>query len=114
MVMATYRHNSKKRGQPFELTHEQFDKIISSRCYYCGAEPNNMSLTKRDKRLGRAGLIYNGIDREDSAIGYIAANCRPCCAQCNLAKGTMSATEYTEHCQRVAAWTMFASRSIFD
>lgn len=114
VLLTIYRRNAINRSRAFELTRDEFVSLISQPCYYCGAPPGSFIRTKRDKRLGRPGLAYNGIDRESQDLGYVLPNCRPCCSACNFAKGTMTATEYVDHCARVIGWSMFAPRSVFD
>jgi len=62
-----YRYNAKKRGYDFELTVDEFEKLIPSHCFYCGEESN-------------------GIDRWDNNIGYTVENSLPCCSSCNFIK----------------------------
>lgn len=62
-----YRNNARKRNIFFDLSIEEFEKLIPSNCFYCS-----------DKS--------NGIDRWDSNIGYVFDNCVPCCKECNFLK----------------------------
>lgn len=39
---------------------------------------------------------YNGIDRIDSALGYIEGNVQPCCKEANLAKLNMSEEDFLQ------------------
>ncbi len=79
-----YINQAKGRGLDFSLTENEFYKITSSNCFYCGSapEPKRVSGGKKQNRT----FFANGIDRVDSDIGYIPSNCVPCCEFCNRAK----------------------------
>lgn len=63
-----YKNNARRRNIQFNLKEEDFIKIISDNCYYCGSPQ------------------ANGIDRVDSNKDYILENCVPCCEFCNKMK----------------------------
>ncbi len=87
-----YTENSaKKRNLSFELTEDEFDAVTGrkSTCTYCGRNPAN------GKR--------HGIDRLDISKGYVLDNCVTACGDCNIAKGTRSASDFIEHCKAIAA-----------
>jgi hypothetical protein len=102
-VLYTYKRNAKKRGLDWRISKQDFFRLISSRCFYCGA------LSSMSMRRGRAGakqaseLLYNGVDRIDSSEGYVLGNVVPCCKHCNIAKGTKSCEEFFEWIDRIAA-----------
>lgn len=78
-----YKSKAIKLGLPFNISEDDFAKIIYKNCYYCGIEP------KQVIKLGRKidhTLIYNGVDRKINKIGYTAENCVACCWICNQAK----------------------------
>lgn len=62
---------AKRKGIPFNLTLEDFARIIALPCFYAVH--------------WHAG-VRSGIDRKDSALGYTVDNCVPCCAKHNLFK----------------------------
>lgn len=66
------KKGAKKRNLLFCLSLEQFEKLTSQTCFYCG----NFSENKE----------YCGIDRVNNNVGYILENCVPCCARCNDVK----------------------------
>ena len=84
-----YKMNSRSRGISFSLSKEELSSIITSNCHYCGAPP-------RPKKTGKliGTFARNGIDRVDSARGYTAENCVPCCNYCNTAKLDRTADEF--------------------
>jgi hypothetical protein len=61
------RSRAKAKGKVFTLTLEEFKKVTSSPCYYCGGP-----LPKR-----------GGLDRIDNTKGYEPDNVLPCCIECN-------------------------------
>lgn len=71
----------------FESAQASFDAVviefITSMCFYCG--------TKEDL----------GIDRLDSAIGYLKGNVVPCCHACNMSKRTLTTEEFKAICADV-------------
>ena len=81
MLYYKYKKSAKNRNYSFNLTKEEFVKLINKDCYYCGQSPNNI---QHDKFHG--DYQYNGIDRVDNTIGYISSNVVPCCKWCNIAK----------------------------
>lgn len=45
-------------------------------------------------RYGKEKLLYSGMDRANSRVGYRPGNCIPCCRECNMLKGNqLSVTE---------------------
>ena len=77
-----YRFNAKKRGYSFELTVEQFEKLIPSNCFYCGDESN-------------------GIDRWNNDIGYTIDNSVPCCGKCNFIKRTDNPKDFIDKIKKI-------------
>ena len=94
---AAYRVAARNRNLPFELSKEDFFKIVKMDCTYCGIGPINES------RASTKGSFYycNGVDRVDNSLGYTKENSVPCCGICNRAKHTMSATEFIAWLDRV-------------
>lgn len=92
--LTRYKHNAKRRFLEWELTKEDFVRLINLDCYYCGAEPSEMI-------VGRKKFICNGIDRIDSSRGYSLANVAPCCKYCNQMKMAMNDEEFVARCRRI-------------
>ena len=80
----SYLSSAKKRNLKFELSFEQFAKLVKTNCHYCSYK-----------------VKLNGIDRKDNALGYIEGNVLPCCKTCNVAKGTMSYEEFIKWVMRL-------------
>lgn len=99
-VWHLYRLRAKKQGLSFDLTQERFRDIITRDCHYCGSPPQ--SVEKPNTSYGQ-DFLHNGIDRQDSARGYIEGNCVPCCGTCNYMKRTQTPGSFTAWAARVAA-----------
>jgi hypothetical protein len=81
---------AKKRNKDFDLTYEQYKKIVIKDCHYCNAKPyQKYSQVKNSKKIK-----LNGIDRINTKIGYTIDNCVPCCGVCNTMKMDKSLDEF--------------------
>lgn len=98
-----YRSQAKMRELEFNLTEDEFKSIVLCDCFYCGKYPEQIS--KPRERLSKStehGLFtYNGIDRLDNKIGYIMANCLPCCGLCNQIKMNLTYEEFYNQIKRI-------------
>jgi hypothetical protein len=68
-------------------------------CVYCGKEPANLFRRKfqvdgKYRYVPEMDFHYSGIDRVDSAKGYIHGNLVPCCWECNRIKRAMSLEDF--------------------
>lgn len=73
-----YVRTCQRKNVYFDLTVEQFHKLTSSPCEYCGKPPAQISRFYH----------YNGIDRKNSKQGYFLSNCATACKECNFIKGS--------------------------
>ena len=89
-----YVTSTNKTDRRFDLSKDQFRKITSSDCYYCGRGPTEISSKAHQQCNG--AYKANGIDRIDNAKGYTIDNCVPCCTPCNIAKATRTSKEFKE------------------
>lgn len=97
-LMSIYRLGANRRGFEFSLTVEEFTKLTSGNCHYCGDAPS-----KSHKGVTCSTVyIYNGIDRVESGVGYVAPNCVSCCTMCNRMKLTHSKSDFIEKCTVIA------------
>lgn len=64
---STYKANARAKGFQVAISLDEAKALFVAPCDYCGG-------------------VGGGIDRIDSAAGYIAGNVAPCCAICNYAK----------------------------
>lgn len=97
-IWTRYKSEAKTRGKSFTLSKDEFRRLITSNCFYCGCGPSNKKKLKRKKL---AHIVYNGIDRVDSDKGYYMNNCVPCCYQCNVAKSDFSQEDFFKWVMRV-------------
>ena len=86
----SYEYEAKQRNLEFEISYNEFVKLISLPCRYCGAKPDP----------------YNGIDRIDNSKGYIKGNCVSCCICCNRMKLAMTLKEFAEQIVEMYDWAV--------
>ena len=97
-----------KRGHAWELSKEEFRKLIKKDCYYCGNKPLNLLDRRTRKRNGKiyknnsnGTLLYNGVDRKDNFKGYTKTNVVPCCKICNGMKSKMGEKEFLKQIKKI-------------
>ena len=86
ILFSNYRSKAKFKNWQFNLTFEEFKKLVTSNCHYCGLEPNKCRKDIAKSRQGLSRIHFNGVDRIDSNKGYLSDNVLPCCEDCNKAK----------------------------
>jgi hypothetical protein len=96
-----YRANSGRRQ--FALTEEEFRGITSRPCFYCGDLPSQTIVPTGSYVNFPEPYTYNGIDRRDNEIGYVASNCVASCKTCNFMKGQLSCDQFIEQVRKIAA-----------
>jgi 5-methylcytosine-specific restriction endonuclease McrA len=98
-VRDNYKNSTRYSGRVWDLTDEEFDRLTSAECFYCGCSPGKIYRAR-----GNSGeFIYNGIDRVDNALGYTPENVVTACHTCNFAKGSMSFDEFMAWINRLVA-----------
>ena len=97
-LINAYRNGAKKRGYVFELTREQFARLTKQNCWYCGRPP--LQIIKSGKSR-RSYYLYNGIDRVDNTVGYVEANCIPCCGTCNRMKNVLHGEDFINQIRKI-------------
>jgi 5-methylcytosine-specific restriction endonuclease McrA len=105
-IYNNYRNAARNREHKFELSFEEFSKLIVDNCHYCGEAPSTLWPDQYIKRAAvwyqhPTDFYYNGIDRSDNAIGYIPSNCVTACKFCNRSKNTMSIGEWLAWVKRL-------------
>jgi hypothetical protein len=98
LLLGTYKKRSRIKKIAFDLTDEEFSRITSSDCRYCGAAPSLVMMNKP----GTGRYIYNSIDRKDPKRGYVADNVTACCKPCNYMKWTLSESEFIARATAIA------------
>lgn len=96
-LIASYKSNAKKKGRDFLLTEKECLDLFSCNCYYCGSPPNQKFSHK--KLYGE--FIYNGIDRLNNSLGYVADNVVSCCTICNYKKRETDVEPFLEWIEKV-------------
>lgn len=96
-LMKRYQAGAKKRNIAWELTVEDFSRLTSSDCYYCGTKP--FQISKGSSYFG--DYTYNGIDRRDNTKPYSLENSVPCCGPCNLMKMDLLEADFIKVCERI-------------
>lgn len=96
-LFTRYVSRARTTKKEFTLNQDEFTKIITSNCFYCGVEP----LMKHTFKGCPEHVLHNGIDRYDNAKGYTLENSRPCCFECNRAKGTLTPEEFYNYINRL-------------
>jgi hypothetical protein len=87
------------RTVAWELTREQVLALVVQRCHYCNREPSQVRHSDRHHQT----VLFNGLDRLDSDLGYVPGNVVPCCKYCNYAKHTQGYQQFKEWVARVYA-----------
>lgn len=80
-----YHYGAVKRNYIFDVSFDDFLKLIKSNCYYCGDAPSKELGYGKDKKYNLIHIV-NGIDRLDNSIGYKTENLVSCCKECNVMK----------------------------
>lgn len=98
-VIRQTKQSANKRNLTFELTREEFKRIITQDCSYCGSKPKKIIdvSVMDEERI----FTYNGIDRIDSSLGYTKDNSCSCCPTCNYMKLDMGKEDFIEHIYKI-------------
>jgi hypothetical protein len=96
----SYKWNAKKGSLNFELSLEQFYEFTQKICYWCETVPLQQLKTIRGNDSSHI-LIYNGIDRLNSDLGYSLGNCVPCCGICNKMKMDLSVSDFLKSIEKI-------------
>jgi len=103
-LYSKYRISAKKENRAFNLTLDEFKKLTSGNCNYCGVEPEKIQcsmVSKKTEVKNHTAYAYNGIDRIDSTKGYEKNNVTTCCLWCNIIKRERTIEEFKEHIRRI-------------
>lgn len=102
-LITNYRNRAARKGWAWELTDEEFFAKVSENCYYCGSCPlsDTRTINSNGRQHGDWHFLYNGLDRVDSALGYLRSNVVTCCRTCNLAKREMPQSEFVAWLKRL-------------
>lgn len=92
-VLSNSKRNAVQRGYAWNLKDVFALKLFEGDCHYCGVAPTQEC----------NGFFYNGIDRVNNALGYVADNVVSCCGICNSAKNNQTETQFLRWVERVYA-----------
>lgn len=95
-LLYSYKRGAERRNLTFDLSREEFKKLVNSNCFYCGVEPNRIFSNR-----GNGSIVCNGIDRYLNEDGYTKENSVSCCKECNLSKNKRTAIDFLNHIQRI-------------
>ena len=101
LVYRHYKQNAKKRSLEYRLSIDDFKKLISGNCFYCGYEPTLSKFVSSSPNRRDRELVCNGIDRVNSEHGYSSDNCVSCCSICNRAKSDLSVEEFQNWIEKI-------------
>ena len=111
-----YKHGAKRRGHIFDITEEEYYKMSSLPCSYCGCEPRELSRRGCGKEFSGwvgSGVFANGLDRVDNKVGYVLSNLVPCCGDCNKSKFKLTVDEFKSLIARQHAFMFNKSKEIY-
>jgi hypothetical protein len=97
-------NSTRRKKKPLQsggLTPDEFMAIATKNCHYCGEPPRVINYIKRNVNVPTRTIMWCGVDRVDSSIGYTGGNCVPCCKRCNVAKNTMTQSEFLAHVSKI-------------
>lgn len=100
-IYRQYKNTADKKDRVFELSFDEFLKITTSLCHYCGAPPRTV-YKRLNKYFGE--FVYNGIDRVDNNKGYTLDNTVPCCTHCNRMKSSLPVADFIAHLRQILTW----------
>jgi len=92
-----YIAGAERRDLSFKLSLDDFIRLTSGDCYYCGSKPSSWH-----RASATTGYQFNGIDRRDNFRGYEIDNCVPCCTVCNRMKMALGEQEFIIKCCQIA------------
>jgi hypothetical protein len=92
LVVAGY----KRQGLEWSLTEDQFDVLVQSNCFYCGASPSFLQTAKWTNVV----YAHNGLARKDNSKGFVLGNTVACCKVCLRFRTNIGHGEFTGYLVR--------------
>ena len=86
---SNYIRCARDKNLEFEISQENFDKLVKEPCYYCDV-------------IQERG--FNGVDRLDSTVGYTMDNCVSCCKTCNYMKCSLSVDVFLKRLEHILTY----------
>lgn len=100
-IFSGYKRKSSLKNRDFKLSREDFEVLIKGNCFYCGNTPSQILKRLKSRKLQ---ILYNGIDRINSNLGYIKDNCVSCCRYCNQSKSDLTLDQWKLYIKRIYQW----------
>lgn len=91
-----YKRRAARKGFEVTLQDDEFIKLVTSDCHYCGKSWRSEERTCNGKQVKMLT-----IDRKDSSKGYNFNNCVSSCKRCNTIKMDMSYEEFIERIKAI-------------
>lgn len=88
-VVSGYIRDAARRGLSVAMSRKELGAILRKPCHYCGKPP-----AQKPRKESKSNYVCGGIDRVDSAQGYVVENVVPACFVCNRAKFTMPVGDF--------------------
>lgn len=103
VLFSSYQTSARRRKVSFDLSFQDFVRLVGEACRYCGAEPSRVSCGTRKTaaNVAHSRFVHNGLDRVNNDAGYQLSNVVPCCRTCNTAKGQLSVEDFQAWIARV-------------
>lgn len=100
-----YKRRAKRKGLEVTLTDDDFIKLVTSDCHYCGQSWQNET-----RVVNKRPVNMLTIDRKDSTKGYIIENCVSCCKICNTIKMDMPYEVFIAQIRKILSHTYRAKQ----
>jgi hypothetical protein len=84
-----YTRSARDKNLEFKLSLADFTALTEQLCYYCG--------TVQERG-------FNGIDRQNSEVGYVSDNCVSCCQMCNYMKASLSVDAFLGRIEHILTY----------
>lgn len=97
-LYSNYKSRARRFDRVFNISIEDFKRLIGQKCRYCGDEPHMVCYSRSKK----TEYVYNSLDRIDSLKGYEINNVVPCCGICNSMKMDMTTESFLEHIRKIS------------
>jgi len=105
-LYTSYKYRARVSRRKFDIPRDDFRRLTSQKCFYCGDVP------KQKRKLKRTSIpyTYNGLDRIDNSKGYSLDNVVACCKPCNLMKKNMEQSDFLNHVEKIYKETIYMRR----
>ena len=93
-----YKTSAQSKQLEFTITKKDFMDRVILPCYYCGIiQPKG----------------FNGLDRLNSAQGYVLDNIVSCCEMCNMMKGCLGPTIFVHRAEHIVSYLKMVKGTLY-